>query len=125
MRSSFRIIVIMIILATASSALAVSDGKSWSFPVHLQEWLFLKGNAQECISKMCRFHPGTFKTKKGSSKIDKSNHNATYCRSCHNGSKAFSAGNPNECHKCHQGISDRYVLQGSTITAQYPTPSDK
>ena len=102
----------MLSFLVIQQAAAVPNGKTIEFPGKGAGVVTFNGKSHHGSGIKCsECHPGTFKMRKGSDNITKENHNSRYCGVCHNGQRAFSAGNPSECGKCHHGISDVYALQ--------------
>ena len=106
-RTAMRILVVAvaaaIITVFAGTALAVPPGKTleWSSPagkvifdgsVHAEKGL----KCGDCHTKI-------FRMKKGADKITMEDINqGKFCGACHNGEKAFKAGDAASCGRCHK-----------------------
>ncbi|MGW8273125.1 MAG: cytochrome c3 family protein [Thermodesulfovibrionales bacterium] len=103
MKSIAAVVVALALIAFAGSAVAVPAGKSVQYESSAGKVVF-DGKAHADKGLKCNdCHPGIFQMKKGSSKITMEAINAgKLCGECHNGSKAFKAGDPANCARCHQ-----------------------
>ncbi len=98
------ILVILIAVAFVGNVMAVPGGKSVEFAGGDKGKVVFDGKAHADKGLKCNdCHPKVFQMKKGSSKITMADINAgKFCGECHNGTKAFKAGDEANCAKCHK-----------------------
>jgi c(7)-type cytochrome triheme protein len=91
------------VMVFAGSALAVPPGKTveWSTPAGK---VIFDGSAHADKGLKCSdCHGKIFKMKKGADKITMAEiRNGNFCGECHNGGKAFNAGDAANCGRCHK-----------------------
>jgi c(7)-type cytochrome triheme protein len=93
-------LVVIVALAFASQALAVSAGKTVEWDSSMGKVVF-KGDDHAGKGMKCsECHPKIFKMKKGAAMKMADLNAGKFCGECHNGKKAFkTAGNCAKCHK--------------------------
>lgn len=98
------IVAMLVIIAFAGSALAVPPGKTVEFDGKGAGKVVFDGKTHADKGAKCNnCHPSIFQMKKGSTKITMADINAgKFCGACHNGTKAFKAGDAANCAKCHK-----------------------
>ncbi len=100
-------IIVSLIVAVAfiGSAMAVPPGKSVEYPGGDQGKVTFSGDTHGMKQgmKCTDCHPNPFAMKKGAFKETKDDHGKdVYCGICHNGKKAFSQSDEQNCAKCHK-----------------------
>jgi len=100
------VVAMLVIIAFAGSALAVPPGKTVEFAGGTAGKVVFDGKIHADKGKKCNdchVQPKLFEMKKGAQKITMADINAgKFCGACHNGTKAFKAGDPANCAKCHK-----------------------
>jgi len=98
------VVAMLVIIAFAGSALAVPPGKTVEFAGGGAGKVVFDGKTHADKGAKCNdCHPSLFQMKKGADKITMADINAgKFCGACHNGTKAFKAGDAANCAKCHK-----------------------
>ncbi len=98
------VIAIMVIMAFAATAFAVPPGKTVEYEGGGGGKVTFDGKIHADKGAKCNdCHPALFQMKKGAVKITMADINAgKNCGACHNGTKAFKAGDAANCAKCHK-----------------------
>jgi c(7)-type cytochrome triheme protein len=98
------ILVVLIAVAFVGNVMAVPGGKTVEFAGGDKGKVVFDGKGHADKGLKCNdCHPKVFQMKKGSSKITMADINAgKFCGECHNGTKAFKAGEEANCAKCHK-----------------------
>ena len=102
MRTILILIIALITLGLAGTAIAVPPGKNVDYEGGGAGKVVFDGKIHADAGKKCNnCHPKTFKMKKGANKITMKDMNAgNSCGACHNGTDAFDA--KKSCGKCHK-----------------------
>ena len=98
-------LVVVVSFVLAISAFAVPAGKTVEFAGGAQGKVVFDGKAHADKGAKCAdcHQSGLFKMKKGGDAIKMADINAgKFCGACHNGTKAFKAGDAANCGKCHK-----------------------
>ncbi len=100
----FSFVAIIVVMAFAVSAFAVPAGKTVEFAGGDAGKVIFDGKIHADKGLKCKdCHPSIFQMKKGTAKITMADINAgKSCGACHDGTKAFKAGDEANCAKCHQ-----------------------
>jgi c(7)-type cytochrome triheme protein len=98
------VVAMLVIIAFAGSALAVPPGKTVEYEGGGAGKVVFDGKTHADKGAKCNdCHPSLFQMKKGAQKITMADINAgKSCGACHNGTKAFKAGDAANCAKCHK-----------------------
>ncbi|MFN3740314.1 MAG: cytochrome c3 family protein [Thermodesulfovibrionales bacterium] len=98
------VVAMLVIIAFAGSALAVPPGKTVDYEGGGVGKVVFDGKTHADKGAKCNnCHPALFQMKKGAQKITMADINAgKFCGACHNGTKAFKAGDAANCVKCHK-----------------------
>lgn len=98
------VVAMLVVIAFAGSAFAVPAGKTVEFEGGGAGKVIFDGKTHADKGAKCNdCHPALFQMKKGAQKITMADINAgKYCGACHNGTKAFKAGDAANCAKCHK-----------------------
>lgn len=103
MRIAFSVMILLTVLVSAQNVVAVPTGKVLSWETGADMVVFDGGvHASKGLTCMdC--HRGLFETRKGAAAMKmKDIYEGKHCGKCHDGSRAFRAGAPENCSKCHQ-----------------------
>ena len=100
-----RLKVIMVMLAGGmfvSNAQAIQPGKTVTWETPMGKVVFDGKNHMDAGVKCLECHSKIFKMKKGSTVMKMADITAgKYCGKCHNGTRAFSVKDPDNCNICH------------------------
>ena len=99
---------ILFFVSFFSMALAVPAGKNLEFKKSPMGKVTFSGDSHAQKGLKCNAcHPDLFSLKKGTAKIQLTDHQdgKKYCFSCHNGESAF--GTKDNCNKCHKKESNK------------------
>lgn len=104
MRIVIALLTIAIAVVFVGSAMAVPPGKNVEFAGGGVGKVVFDGKIHADKGLKCNdCHTKIFQMKKGSAKITMAEINAgKQCGTCHNGTKAFKAGDAANCAKCHK-----------------------
>lgn len=102
MRAVLIIVVALVAMGLAGTAIAVPPGKTVEFTGGGAGKVVFDGKVHATAGKKCNdCHPKVFKMKKGANTITMKDINAgKFCGTCHNGTGAFDA--KTSCNKCHK-----------------------
>ncbi len=98
-------LVVVVSFVLAVSAFAVPAGKTVEFAGGSAGKVVFDGKVHADKGAQCAdcHQSGLFKMKKGGDSITMADINAgKFCGACHNGTKAFKAGDAANCGKCHK-----------------------
>lgn len=129
MKTATILISIIVSIALAAAAFAVTPGKSIEYPGGEAGKVIFNGDTHGAKQGMkCNdCHPKPFGMKKGSFKMTKESHEkGEYCGICHNGTKAFAQNTEADCGKCHMKTAAEPVKAPETAPAektQEPAPA--
>ena len=102
-KSILAIVAVVSIAAFSVGASAVPSGKTVEFDSSMGKVVF-DGKIHADHGLKCKdCHTKIFKMKKGADKITMHEiKEGEFCGACHNGKKAFKAGDPKNCKTCHK-----------------------
>jgi c(7)-type cytochrome triheme protein len=106
MKFTWLLAMVLTVLFSIGSAMAVPPGKTVEFAGGGTGKVVFDGKAHadkgaKCAD--CHTNPKLFAMKKGAEKITMADINAgKACGACHDGTKAFKAGDAANCTKCHK-----------------------
>jgi len=96
------ILSVLLLVAFASTVMAVAPGKSIEYAGGGAGKVVFSGDTHKA-SKCNDCHVKIFQMKKNASKITMADMNAgKNCGECHNGTKAFASSDAANCGKCHK-----------------------
>jgi c(7)-type cytochrome triheme protein len=97
------VLTLVIAVAFAGNALAVSSGKTIEYPGGSVGKVIFDGKTHaEKNLKCSECHPKIFPMKKGATITMAEMNAGKNCGACHNGEKAFKPGDAANCGKCHK-----------------------
>ncbi len=101
-----RLTAVMVVLTGvvfANTVQAIQPGKTVTWDSPMGKVVFDGKNHADAGVKCLACHSKIFKMKKGSTMMSMADITAgKYCGKCHNGTKAFAAGDKGNCELCHQ-----------------------
>ena len=103
MNRRFAIMALLSAGMLASSAQAIQPGKTVTWDTPMGKVVFDGGNHADAGVKCLDCHSKIFKMKKGSTVMTMADITAgKFCGKCHNGTRAFSAKDKDNCGECHK-----------------------
>ena len=102
------LVVLLVTVAFLGSAMAVAPGKTIVYDSKMGKVTFDGKTHADKGGKCADCHPKVFKMKKGDAKIPVPHKTGEDCGTCHDGTKAFSQVDSNNCKNCHKKEAGGY-----------------
>ena len=103
MRFAKFLLALLVVVAFAGSAFAVSSGKTVEYAGGPNGKVIFDGKTHtEKGLKCSECHPKIFQMKKGATITMAEMNSGKSCGTCHNGEKTFKSSDPANCGKCHK-----------------------